>query len=141
MQRDRLRQFVHAHVRSRVQRAVYATLGGSPEVPLSAHEIAALAHADAYEVDVALRQYAMAGIVEVITSDLGPVTYRWRDEMRYLFEGVPTPGSEEFLDPVCGMPVDTDTGYLLDDSPGQPIRFCSLRCLMIFQSRAGTSEG
>lgn len=135
----RLQQFIRTHLRTPAQRAVYAALGGSPEQPLSVQDIAPLVRVDAYEIDVALRQFAAAGILERVVPDAGPAQYRWHDEMRYLFEALP-PNAEDIIDPVCSMPVAPETPHVLRDASGQPIRFCSLGCLTIFRTRGNTPD-
>jgi YHS domain-containing protein len=134
----RLQQFIRTHLRTPAQRAVYAALGGSPERPLSVQDIAPLGRVDDYEIDVALRKFAAAGILERVVPEAGPAQYRWRDEMRYLFEAVLPPNAEDVIDPVCGMPVAPESPHVLRDASGQAILFCSLDCLTIFRIRGDT---
>lgn len=118
-------QFARAHLRNRAARAAYLALAGTPDDAWSAETIARRSNVDPHPVDIALRQFAAAGIVEVAgRSPAGDRLYRWHPTMAYLHQA---DASGAGADPVCGMPVPATTPYT-ETTDGELQRFCSLRC-------------
>lgn len=130
---DPLVHFARAHLRTPVQRAVYRTVGSNPDGWWTASEIAEHTGLDPLDVGQTLRGFASAGILHEERG--GPVrTYRWHDELRYVFEGSAPEGV--MIDPVCGMPVGTDSPHVGHDETGAIVRFCSRYCQLTYRSRA-----
>lgn len=134
---ESLSRFARAHLRTPAQHAVYRTLATDPDACWSAAEIAAHTGLDQHDIDQTLRSFTAAGIVREVTSPAGGRCYRWRTQLRYLLDG--TTPTDEFLDPVCGMPVDADTPHTGRDSTGALVRFCSLYCRAAYRTRSRRS--
>lgn len=128
-----LARFARAHLRTRAQRAVYQTVGSNPESWWRAAEIAAHKDLDHAEIDQALRSFAAAGILHERTHPSGGRIYRWHDELRYLFQRTSPPA--DLIDPVCGMPVDTDSPHTGHDATGVVVHFCSTWCRAAHRAR------
>lgn len=124
-------RFARAHLQTRVERAVYFTLVAQLAPSWSAPEIARLKDLDPCCVEAVLDRYAAGGIVEVTDAPAGR-RYQWRSDMSYLFGAGPS--APELLDPVCGMTVDKQTPFRIDDPLGRLWVFCSAICLSTFQN-------
>ncbi len=132
---DRLARFP---VRTDAECAAYLSMvGGSPGAYRSADEIASEHGVDPEEVEGALRRFVSAGIVEASESGSRD-GYRWRDDMGYLEHG----RREEsgFVDPVCGMPVMSDTPHRLIAPEGGDLGFCCALCLAVFRGFPGAFQ-
>lgn len=123
------RTLAQAHLRTAVERAVFAVLAGSARRWWTAAGAARAARASALDADQALRRFAAAGIVDQEPGTAGR-RYRYRAEMGYLHGDADV--DEELRDPVCGMPVTADTPHVADDG-GHVVRFCSIPCLTLWQ--------
>lgn len=123
--------FVDAHLRTRVERAVFVALSSSTEERWTIAALAKWTACDEYDLDVTLREFVAAGIAECDTDALNGRRYRWGNDMNYL-SATPRP-QPTFVDPVCGMPVDLYADYI-EESPTGAERFCSLRCQLAWQA-------
>lgn len=125
------RVLARAHLRTRVERAVFAVVSGAAGRWWTASAAARAARVNNIDADQTLRRFAAAGIVEEKAGSAGR-RYRYRAEMDYLTtEGV-TDGNGELRDPVCGMPVAADTPHVAHDH-GRVVRFCSIPCQVRWQ--------
>lgn len=122
-------RFARAHLRNRVERAVYRTVAGQHEASTVA-EIAAHAKVSHHEADQVLRHFAAAGIVTRVDSIGQHHRYQWSPTMTYLAEAGQLDGGS--IDPICGMPV-TASQYTATGPAGQ-LSFCSLGCLVRWKS-------
>ena len=123
--------FARAHLRTEAARAVFGVLADSPERDWTAAAVAKHAGVSDGEADHALRRFGAAGVVERLSEPGRPRRYRWRPEMAYLSRGNAPSGER---DPVCGMPVPSDTPHVADDG-GRQMRFCSLPCLVLWRTQ------
>lgn len=117
--------FAGIHLATRAERAVFRRFARDPLASWSEAEIASAARLETSEVAWALERFREAGIVELVEG-----RYRWRPELRYVFERR-DPGAE-LVDPVCGMPVAADAPLRAEDLLGRTERFCSERCMAAF---------
>lgn len=120
-----------AHLRTRVERAVFAVVAGDSARWWTAAAAARAAGVDELDADQALRRFGAAGIVEQEAGSAGR-RYRYRAEMAYLSTGGGAEEDGELRDPVCGMPVAADTPHVAEDH-GRVVRFCSIACLVRWQ--------
>ena len=123
-----------AHLRSPAQHAVYRAVGSNPDSWWTAAEIAAHSGLDHADIDQALRGFAGAGILDERTNASVGRLYRWHNDLRYVLGGS-SPPPEELVDPVCGMPVDPDTGYTARNATGATVHFCSMWCRAAYRAR------
>lgn len=128
-----LGRFARAHLRTPAQQAVYQTVASDPEATWSAAEIAAHTRLAHHDIGQVLRSFAAAGILRETASPGRDRRYRWRPELRYLLDG--SAPRAEFIDPVCGMPVDPDTPHTGRDASGALVRFCSPYCGAAYRGR------
>ena len=123
-------QFTGAHLTSEIQQVVFRVLAGPQDRVWTATDVARDAHVSDHEADLVLRRFKAAGILERVDEPGSPRRYRWRPQMAYLHDGSePPPGRH---DPVCGMPVPTDSPHLAEYD-GREIGFCSLSCLVLWR--------
>jgi len=128
-----------AHLRTRVERAVFAVVAGDTGRWWTAAAAARAAGVDELDADQTLRRFGAAGIVESEAGSAGS-RYRYRAEMAYLSTDGGTDEAGELRDPVCGMPVAADTPHVADDD-GRVVRFCSMPCLVRWQRDRRTGSG
>ena len=131
-------RFADRHLRTRAERAVYLTLVSQEAQSWSPVEMARAQRLDERETERILEAYEASGIVERLEVP-GGHRYRWRSDMNYLFGDVND--SPEWVDPVCGMLVTSESPYRVRDSFGRPRRFCSPLCLVIFSAMPGVLGG
>lgn len=122
-------RFARVHLSTPAERAVYLTLVGGAQESWSAGEIARSRHLDEGEAQGVLIRFIQAGIAEPVAHGAGSPRYRWRADMDYLFGG-PLEGIDS-IDPVCGMPLVTDSP-LAATWEGRAFRFCSSLCRAAF---------
>lgn len=122
---DPLDAFTQIHLSTRAERAVFRRFARDPLASWSEAEIASAAGLEASEVTWALERFKEAGIVELVER-----RYRWRPELRYVFERRAPRAAH--LDPVCGMPVAPDTPLRAEDLLGRMECFCCERCMAAF---------
>lgn len=125
------RALAHAHLRTPVERAVFAVMAGTAGRWWAASAAARAADVGELDADQTLRRFEAAGIVEH-RSDRAGRRYRYRAEMAYLSAEGGIVVDDDLRDPVCGMPVAPDTPHVADDD-GRVVRFCSLPCLVRWQ--------
>ena len=128
-------RFAGRYLRTPAEQAVYLTLVSQAAPSWSAAEMAQVNGLDVGETERILADYESSGIVQK-TGTQGGRRYRWRSDMNYLFSDVSD--SPEWVDPVCGMPVTTESPYWATDLLRRPRRFCSSLCLAAFRALPGT---
>ena len=118
--------FRRVHLATAAERAVYRLFSSDPDGRWSDAEIASAARLEIEDVRRAVERSADAGIVEIVEEGC----WRWRPELRYVFEVDETPPAR--TDPVCLMPVTDDALWRVEDVFGRIERFCSKRCMAAF---------
>ena len=121
------RRFARAHLPTAVDRAVFGVIADSETTTWTVAVVARDACVSALETDQVLRRFAAAGILERVDDKGRPRRYRWRPAMSYLRRGTSPTGSP---DPVCGMPVASDSAHRAVGDDGEEMLFCSLPCLV-----------
>lgn len=132
------RALARAHLRTRVERAVFGVVAGAAGFWWTAAGAARAAGVGELDADQTLRRFGAAGIVEQQAGAAGR-RYRYRAEMSYLRSDGGADVDDELTDPVCGMPVAADTPHIADDR-GRVVRFCSIPCLTRWQRARRTRD-
>jgi YHS domain-containing protein len=125
---DVLRRFAAIHLQGPVERAVFELLSRSSSGHWTAAEIATELGADERLVDVVVRQFAAARILEVTRRGSRTSRYRVRPISSFLADEA----AGALVDPVCGMKVDENTPFAIRHDV-TPVRFCSQRCQLIWE--------
>jgi hypothetical protein len=131
-------RFARSHLATRAERAVYTVVAGGPTRQWTARVAATAAGVSNREADQALRSFAAAGIVDHVRGPGQPHRFQWRPGMPYVRGGDFI--ASENVDPVCAMLVPADMPHTVRDGHGE-IRFCSLRCLVQWQSARRRGRG
>lgn len=127
-------RFARRHLSTPAERAVYLVLVAQESPSWSAAELAERTHEDPGVVDRVLRSFERASVVEAIEGSNG-CRYRWRSDVDYLLGS--DEGAAGSVDPVCGMPVLSDSPYRTRDAVGRLFTFCSSVCLSAFRAAPG----
>lgn len=121
------RTLAWAHLRTGVERAVFAVVAGGAGHWWTA-AAARAAGVGELDADHNLRRFEAAGIVEQQAGRSGR-RYRYSNEMDLQAD---SDVDQELRDPICGMPVAVDTPHVAEDR-GRVVRFCSIPCLTRWQ--------
>jgi hypothetical protein len=115
---DVLDAFRQIHLTTWAERAIFRLFASDPDGCWSDAEMAFAARVDLDQVRWAVQRFADAGIVEAVEEGC----FRWRIELRYVFERVEP--SADRSDPVCLMPVGEDATFRAEDVFGRTESFC-----------------